>query len=337
MLAQIQLWPEQASTFAAPLDRLTAFLIALTAVISLAIFTTVIYFAVKYRRRAEHQVGQPTHGGLRLEITWTVIPLLVTLVIFGWGAALYFDTARPPENALEVYVVGKQWMWYTQHQGGQRQNAGLTVPLGRPVKLTMISQDVIHDFSIPAFRVKQDVFPGRYTTMWFNPTRAGKFHLFCAEYCGTNHSRMVGWVTVLEPPKFQQWLESPEVDNSRATEGRKLFQQLQCNACHSRGGRGPLLENLYHTDVPLEGGGTAYFDEDYIRESILYPGKKIAAGHRDIMPSFRGQLKERQLTQLVVFIRSLRTGDTPARTEETPAPAVAPPATLPQNPKDQTR
>src|SRR5262249_45362844 len=160
---------------------------------------------------------------------------------------------------------------------------------------------------------------------WFKATRPGKFHLFCAEYCGTNHSRMVGWVTVLEPPKFQRWLESTRVDNSLATEGRKLFQQLQCIACHARGGRGPLLENLYPTDVPLEGGGTAYFDEDYIRESILYPGKKIAAGYRDIMPNFRGQLKEQELTQLIAFIRSLGTGDTPPRTEDTPPPTVAPP------------
>jgi cytochrome c oxidase subunit 2 len=334
MLAQIQLWPEQASAYAPTLDRLTAFLIVLTAVICLAIFTAVIYLAVKYRRRSPNQVGQPTRGGTRLEITWTVLPLLINLFIFGWGAALYVETATPPDNALEIYVVGKQWMWYTQHPGGQRQNAGLTVPLGRPVKLTMISQDVIHDFSIPAFRVKQDVFPGRYTTVWFTATRAGRFHLFCAEYCGTNHSRMVGWVTVLEEPRFQQWLQSTEVDNSEANEGRKLFQQLQCNACHSRGGRGPLLENLYHTDVTLEGGGKAYFDEDYIRESILYPGKKIAAGYRDIMPTFRGLLKERQLTELVAYIRALRTGDTPPRTEETDPPTTAPPATLPRKDKD---
>jgi cytochrome c oxidase subunit 2 len=337
MLAQVQLWPEQASTFAPRVDALTAFLITLTAVFSVAIFTLVIYFAVKYRRRADNQVGKPTHGALRLEITWTVLPLLIVLFIFAWGADVYFETARPPENALDVYVVGKQWMWYTQHPGGQRQNQGLTVPLGRPVKLTMISQDVIHDFAIPAFRIKQDVLPGRYSTLWFKATKPGKFHLFCAEYCGTNHSRMVGWVTVLEPPQFQQWLESTRVDNSLATEGRKLFQQLQCISCHTRGGRGPLLENLYRTDVQLEGGGTAYFDEDYIRESILYPGKKIVAGYRDVMPNYRGQLKELELTQLIAFIRALRTGDTPPRTEETPPPTAAPPATLPRETKDKTR
>ncbi len=157
MFAQVQLWPEQASTFAPRVDALTGFLIGLTAFFSVTIFTTVIYFAVKYRRRPERQVGEPVHGGLRLELTWTIIPLLINLFIFTWATDVYFETARPPENALEVYVVGKQWMWYTQHQGGQRENAGLTVPAGRPVKLTMISQDVIHSFSIPAFRIKQDV------------------------------------------------------------------------------------------------------------------------------------------------------------------------------------
>jgi cytochrome c oxidase subunit 2 len=311
-------------------DALTAFLISLTAFFTILIFTMVIYFAVKYRRRAGHEVGKPATGTLRLEIFWTVTPLLIALFIFAWGADVYFDSVRPPENSLEVYVVGKQWMWYTQHATGQRQNAGLTVPLGRPVKLIMISQDVIHDFSIPAFRVKQDVFPGRYSTLWFKATKPGKFHLFCAEYCGTNHSRMVGWVTVLEQPKFEDWLQSTRVDNSAAVEGRKLFQQLHCIACHGRGGRGPILENLYHTDVPLEGGGTAYFDEDYIRESILYPGKKIAAGYRDIMPHYRDRLKEGDLTELIAYIRSLRTGDTPPRTEDSPPPEKAPPAPLPR-------
>ncbi len=325
MLAQVPLWPEQASTFAPQVDALTAFLISLTALFSIVIFTMVIYFAVKYRRRSPNQVGTPAHGATRLEIAWTVLPLIIVLGIFTWGATIYFETASAPENALDVYVVGKQWMWYTQHAGGQRQNQGLTVPLGRPVKLTMISQDVIHDFSIPAFRIKQDVLPGHYSTLWFKATKAGKFHLFCAEYCGTNHSRMVGWVTVLEEAKFQQWLESTKVDNSDGTEGRKLFQQLQCIACHARGGRGPLLENLYRTEVMLEGGGKAYFDEDYIRESILYPAKKIAAGYRNIMPSFRGRVTERQLLELTTYIRSLREGDTPPRTEETDPPTVAPP------------
>jgi cytochrome c oxidase subunit II len=329
LLADVPLWPEQASTHAPRVDALTAFLISLTAFFTIAIFTMVIYFAVKYRRRSPDQVGQRTHGGMRLEITWTVGPLLIALFIFVWGADVYMDYSRVPDNALEVYVVGKQWMWYTQHATGQRQNAGLTVPLGRPIKLTMISQDVIHDFSIPAFRVKQDVVPGRYSTLWFKATKPGKFHLFCAEYCGTNHSRMVGWVTVLEPSRFEEWLQSTAADDSAADQGRKLFQQLHCIACHARGGRGPILENLYRTTVRLEGGGTAYFDDDYIRESILYPGKKIAAGYRDIMPNYRDRVSERELADLIAFIRSLRTGDTPPRTEDTPAPAKAPPAPQP--------
>ncbi|HYT89505.1 MAG TPA: cytochrome c oxidase subunit II [Gemmataceae bacterium] len=325
-LAQVPLWPEQASTIAPRVDALTIFLIALSAFFTIVIFTTLIYFAAKYRRRYPDQQGEPVKGGLQLELTWTIIPLLIALGIFAWGADVYFEVAHAPDDSMDVYVVGKQWMWYTQHMTGQRENQGLTVPLGRSVKLTMVSQDVIHDFSMPAFRIKMDVVPGRASSMWFKATKTGKFHLFCGEYCGTNHSRMVGWVTVLEPTQFQQWLGSLKVDGSPASEGRKLFLKYQCATCHSGDAqaRAPLLENLYGKKVALEGGGSVLADDDYIRESILLPDAKIVAGYRPIMPSFRGQISDVELLQLVAFIKALGPGQTPPRIEEGEPPAAAP-------------
>ncbi|MCI0460089.1 MAG: cytochrome c oxidase subunit II [Gemmataceae bacterium] len=325
MFAQVPLWPEQASTIAPRVDAVTSFLLALTTFFTILIFTLVIFFAIKYRRRAENEVPRPVAGSMRLELTWTIIPLLIVMVIFVWGTDVYFEMARPPENALEVYVVGKQWMWYTQHVSGQRQNQGLTVPIGRPVRLTMTSQDVIHNFSIPAFRVKMDVVPGMTTTLSFTPTRTGKFHLFCAEYCGTNHSRMVGWVTVLSQSDFQQWLDSPRADGSAADAGRKLFQKLLCVTCHNRDSqRAPSLEGIYRTERPLDDGKVAFADDEYYRQSILYPDKQVRAGFKPIMPSYKGQVNEVELLQLIAFLKALGPGQTPPRTEETGPPAVTP-------------
>jgi cytochrome c oxidase subunit 2 len=324
MLAQVPLWPEQASTVAPRVDAVTGLLLAVSGFFTLLIFTLIIYFAIKYRRRSPTEVPPKTVASMKLEIGWTVVPLFIVLGIYVAGTRVYFEIVHPPDNAMEVFVVGKQWMWYTQHGSGQRENQGLTVPLGVPVKLTMTSQDVIHDFAIPAFRVRQDVVPGRYSTLWFTATKTGKFHLFCAEYCGTNHSRMVGWITVLEPNKFQDWLNSTKVDGSPATEGRKLFQKLQCVTCHSADARAraPVLENLYGTVVPLEDGRKVRADEDYIRESILDPPAKVVAGFKPIMPSFKGQVTETQLIQLVAFIKSLRQGETPKRNETADRPAA---------------
>ena len=324
MFAQVPIFPEQASTFAPEVDGIYTYLVGVSTLITLLITGALFYFAFKYRRRSEHDRPRPTAGSLRLEIAWTVFPLIVFLSFFYLGARVYMNMYRPPDDAMEVYVVGRQWMWYTQHLGGQRQNQGLTVPLGRPVKLTMISQDVIHDFAIPAFRIRQDVLPGRYSTMWFKATKAGKFHLFCAEYCGTNHSRMVGWVTVLPPSEFQEWLASPQVDGSAANEGRKLFLKLQCLTCHSNDAqaRGPNLENLYKTEVPLQDGGRVTATEEYIRESILKPKAKVVAGFQPIMPSYQGQVTEIELLQVFDFLKTLKTGQTPPRTEHNEPPGV---------------
>jgi cytochrome c oxidase subunit II len=295
------------------------FLLGISSFFSMLIFVLIFYFAVKYRRRFPKERPAPAVGSMKLELTWTIIPLLICLFTFAWSAKVYLTMADVPANTMDVFVVGRQWMWKAQHMGGQREINELHVPLGKAVKLTLTSQDVIHNFSIPAFRVKQDVVPGRYVTMWFQATKKGKFHLFCGEYCGTNHSKMVGWVFVMEPSQFQDWLKK-KADGSLVDEGRKVFQKYQCNACHTTDSpaRAPLLEDLYGKNIPLQDGGFIPFTEDYIRESILRPDAKIVAGYRPIMPSFDGQVTEQELIQLIAFIKNLGRGQTPPRTEEGP-------------------
>jgi cytochrome c oxidase subunit 2 len=243
------------------------------------------------------------------------------MTIFFWSAWSYVSMIRPPDDAMEVYVVGKQWMWKVQHPGGQREINELHVPVGKPVKLLMTSEDVIHDFFVPAFRVKQDVVPGRYSTLWFQATKPGRFHLFCGEYCGTDHSRMIGSIVVMERADYDEWL-SQKADLSMAQRGRQLFLKHQCITCHNRQNqRAPLLENLYLKTVALQDGGTVVADERYLTESIRNPKVKIVAGFRPIMPPFSPeQLDEGQLQDLIAFIKSLREGQTPTRNEETPPP-----------------
>jgi cytochrome c oxidase subunit 2 len=226
---------------------------------------------------------------------------------------------------MEIYVVGKQWMWKLQHQGGQREINQLHVPVGRPVKLILTSEDVIHSFFLPAFRLKQDALPGRYVTAWFEATRPGRYDLFCAEYCGTDHSGMIGSVVVQEPAEFEAWLGS-NAEGSLALEGRKLFLKLQCLSCHSSDARAraPVLESVYGQAVPLEGGGTVPADEGYLRESIRNPRAKVVQGWQPIMPPYGPeQVDELGLIQLVAYIKGLRPGMTPSRTEAFPSPAVA--------------
>jgi cytochrome c oxidase subunit II len=304
--------PEQASTFAPHVDALTAYLLAITIFFSTLITVLLIVFAVKYRRRQPDEVPRPRHGSMVLEVTWTVIPLLITMTIFVWGASTYFKAYRIPKQAMEVYVVGKQWMWKFQHQTGQREINELHVPVGARVKLTMTTEDVIHSFYVPAFRIKQDVVPGRYQQLWFEATKTGSFYLFCAEYCGTNHSGMGGHVIVMEPTAYQQWLAGGTGAESAASQGAKLFQERGCASCHQtepggQQGRGPTLYGLFGQQQAITGDGTVTVDETYIRESILNPQAKVAAGFQtpSIMPTFQGQLNEEQILQLIAYIRSL--------------------------------
>jgi cytochrome c oxidase subunit 2 len=302
------LFPESASTIATRVDALYFFLLALAVFFSSLIAGFIVYFAVRFHRRSPDQLGARIHGGLMLELTWTVVPFLITMVIFVWGASVFFAMARPPDETLNIYVVGKQWMWKFQHLDGQREINELHVPLGRPVKLIMTSEDVIHDVFVPAFRVKADVLPGRYTTIWFNPTKAGRYHLFCAEYCGTRHSGMTGEVVVMDPTEYQAWLSGGGPGGSLAENGSKLFASLACNTCHrpDAQGRGPVLEGLFGKTVTLQSGETITVDEAYVRESILNPSAKVTAGFQPIMPTFQGLVTEEQLLELIEYVKSLR-------------------------------
>jgi cytochrome c oxidase subunit 2 len=328
---EFRLFPEQASTVAPQVDAVFFYILGVTVFFTVLIAFLVIYFAVKYRRRSPDECPGATVGSLKLEVAWIVVPFLLTMVMFVWGSSTYFRMATPPDDALEIYVVGRQWMWKVQHPGGQSEVNELHVPLGQPVKLIMTSEDVIHDFYVPAFRTKQDVVPGRYTHTWFEATKAGDDHLFCAEYCGTEHSRMGGWVHVMEPAEYQKWLAERPF-RSMAVEGRALFYKLQCVSCHSANAeaKAPVLEGLYGRTVQLRDHAPVRADEDYIRESILKPDAKVVFGYDPIMPPFllkksaddkEGTLTEEDLMKLIAFIKSLGHGETPPRVEEALSPA----------------
>ena len=319
---RLPLFPEQASNFAPETDHLLYFLLAVAVFFTVLIFGAIFYFAIRYRRRSDRELPRVLHTGLALEIVWSVIPFGLTMIMFGWGADLFFRESRPPTNALQIYVVGKQWMWKLQHMEGQREINELHVPAGRPVRLTMTSEDVIHSFFVPAFRTKEDVVPGRYSTTWWTPTKPGKYHLFCAEYCGTNHSRMIGWIYVMEPQEYQAWLSGGRGFGSLAENGEKLFQDLACGNCHKADGSGrcPNLVGLFGRNVQLADGRTIKADEGYIRESILQPNAKIVAGYQPLMPTFQGLVTEEGVLQLVEYIKSLgrQPGTTPAEVSPNP-------------------
>ena len=325
---QLPLWPEAASAVASDVDHLYIYLTLVSVVMSVLIFGTIFVFALKYRRRGD-EVPAPMHGSWKLEVTWSVIPFLVMLTFFWWGAKIYFLNATPPPDAIDVYAIGKQWMWKLQYPGGQREINELHVPIGRPVKITLASEDVIHSFFIPALRVKHDVVPGHYDVMWFNATKPGRYHLFCAEYCGTEHSGMVGWVTVMEPADYENWLTGGGPVGSMAQQGERLFEQLGCSTCHllDRQGRSPSMRGLYGSRVQLSDGKTILADAAYIRESILNPNAKIVTGyHPNVMPSFQGQISEEGILQLIVYIKSLAAPSTPgAPTASTVQPGAAQP------------
>ena len=241
-----------------------------------------------------------------LEILWSVVPFLITLVMFTWGSSLYIANQRVPDAAAEINVVGRQWMWKIQHPNGRREINELHLPLGQAVRLRLASQDVIHSFYIPAFRLKQDVVPGRYSSMWFQPARTGEYHLFCAEYCGTYHSGMIGRVVVMEPEDFERWLGGTSGE-SPVEAGEKLFSDFDCANCHAAGSqqRCPQLGGLFGTDVTLQDGRKVKFDEAYMRESIINPNAKIVRGYAPLMPTYRGQLSEEQILDLIAYVRSL--------------------------------
>jgi cytochrome c oxidase subunit 2 len=323
MLDNFPLWPDRASATAGNVDALYIFLLIVSGLMTLLIFTAVVYFAARYRHR-KGVLAEQIEGSTPLELTWSIIPLFVFMVIFVWGAVVYFKGRTPPRDSTEVYVVAKQWMWKVEHAEGQREINELHVPVGRNVKLIMTSQDVIHSFYVPAFRMKQDVLPGRYTVEWFRATKPGTYHLFCAEYCGTQHSGMIGSIVVMDPAQYEAWMSGGTTGPLSAT-GEKIFAELGCVTCHRSDiqGRGPNLHGVFGKPVQLEDGRIVTADENYVRESILDPGAKVVKGFKPVMPTFQGLVSEEQLNALVAYVKSLNAGESGAK------PAVAVPPTAP--------
>lgn len=309
-----QWYPERASTFAADVDYLYAFIVGVTVFFTVGISLAVLYFAIRYRRRKADEIPVQIEGSLALELTWSIIPLIIAMVIFFWGTKLFMEMAKRPPDALPIYVVGKQWMWKIQHPDGRREINSLHVPVGQAFQMIMTSEDVLHSFYIPAFRVKSDVVPGKYSTLWFKATKEGVYHLFCAEYCGTSHSGMRGSVTVMSPAAYEEWINgqvpgAPKLSMVEA--GAQLFAERKCNTCHEGqpGAQGPLIRGIFGHPVTLANGQTVTADENYIRESILKPQAKLVQGFAPVMPAFAGQLGEEQILQLIAYIKSLKSAE----------------------------
>jgi cytochrome c oxidase subunit II len=316
--------PEPASTFAWQVDSMYFVLIGISALFTIPIVFLIVYFGVKYRRGSRAERKQ-AHTPVWVEWSWIGGLLVLILPVFVWSASTYITMVRPPPDAMRIAVVGRQWMWKFQHPTGQREINQLHIPVGQSIELMMTSEDVIHSFYVPAFRTKQDVIPGRYSTLWFHAIRTGTYHLFCAEYCGAQHANMVGSVIVMEPAGYQEWLRGgdqqapngPQTPESMAQAGQLLFQRNGCASCHlpDGSGQGPKLTGVFGSQVQLEGGAIVTADENYIHESILNPSAKVVHGYDPIMPSFQGQLSEDEIMQLIAYVQSLGvsggTGPTP--------------------------
>src|SRR5262244_3462543 len=309
------LYPEQASNFAPNVDALMAYITAVCVFFAVAITAAIIIFFFKYQRKKPGEIGVPIHGDSRLEALWLVVPAVLALTMFAGGAVLYVNYRITPKDTLDIYAIGKQWMWKLQQPNGRKEINELHVPVNRNIKLILGSEDVIHNFYVPAFRVKMDVVPGRYNTLWFRPTKTGKYHFFCSQYCGTNHAVMGGWVTVMDPAEYAAWLSGEAGAVNPVSAGEKLFSQLACVTCHLANGTGraPSLNGVYGAKVLLTDGSIVVADEAYIRESILQPKAKIVAGYQPVMPTFQGLVTEEQILSLTAYIKSLQSQPVPAK------------------------
>ena len=308
----------RASENAAEVDHLLWALLIISAAVLALVMALLLRYIVKYRASSEFDRGAEAQKSWRFESAWTAATLLIFLGLFVWGARLYVRLFEPPRDALTIYVIGKQWMWKVEHIGGQREINSLHVPVGRAILLVMTSEDVIHDFSVPAFRVKHDVLPDRYETLWFTPTRVGTYRLYCTQFCGVDHAKMHGEVVVMSPPAFERWLAQNGGAGDLAREGRAVFLRFGCGGCHvGTAGEGsatvpaPSLAGLYGSPVPLAGGGVVVADERYLHDSIVDPGREVVAGYEPIMPSFAGQIGEEDIVKLVAYIKSLAPGERP--------------------------
>ncbi|MBV9784513.1 MAG: cytochrome c oxidase subunit II [Acidisphaera sp.] len=320
-----------ASSNAPEVDALLAALLLMSCAVLALVFGLMFFYVVRYRAGSRIDRGALAERTFRFEISWTAATLAIFFGLFLWGADLYVRLFEPPADALKVYVVGKQWMWKVEHPGGQREIDTLHVPADQPIELVMTSEDVIHDFSVPAFRLKRDVVPGRYETLWFRADRPGTYHLYCDQFCGTDHAHMVGEVVVLSGPDYRKWLSVTPGSETLAAQGQALFIHFGCSGCHGGNGAGsyggpggsppgstgqapapsystvraPPLVGLYGSPVPLSDGSVVIADDRYIRDSILDPGAQIVASYQNVMPSFAGQISEEDLVKLIAYIKSL--------------------------------
>ncbi|MGI8671410.1 MAG: cytochrome c oxidase subunit II [Luteitalea sp.] len=328
MGGSFNLFPVQASTFASRVDNLYFFMLAVTVFFSVLVAALIVVLAVRYQRRRADEVGANIHGSTALEIIWTAIPLLITLVMFVWGTSVYFALAKPPAESMEIYVVGKRWMWKAHHLTGHREINQLHIPVGTPVKLLISSEDVIHSYYIPAFRTKMDAVPGKTTTLWFEANQAGEYRLFCAEYCGTQHSGMIGKIVAMAPRDYQQWLAGGAPAGTLTSTGAQQFASLGCVTCHQGegNGRGPSLVGVFGKPQSMANGARVLADEAYLRESILNPQAKMVQGYPPLMPTYQGQISEEGLVSLIAYIKSLGAG-APGGAQGGSATPAATPAT----------
>lgn len=340
MVGEFRLFPESASSVSGQVDTLYIFMLCVASFFTLLIFLLIVCFCIYYRRGAVRNREISKGGFWVLEVTWFLIPLGLTMIMFAWGADLYRLIATPPEDCITIDVMGKQWMWKVQHANGRREINTLHLPVDTKVRMRMISEDVIHSFYIPNFRVKQDVLPGRYASLWFEATKLGTYHLFCAEYCGTSHSGMRGHVEVMSQAEYAAWLRGVQGPTPQAT-GEMLFQQYRCHTCHmSETPRGPSLVGLAGSTVPLSDGTTVVADDDYLRESILNPSAKLVAGFEPLMPTYQGQIGEEDIRALIEYIKTLQpTAGPPPQSGETqqgPPANQSQPEAAEQPPGEQT-
>ncbi|HTX40275.1 MAG TPA: cytochrome c oxidase subunit II [Acidobacteriaceae bacterium] len=314
-LTNFAIFPPEASSIAPYADALYFFLIFISVIGLGAVAALVVTFSIRYRQ-SRHPVATQIEGSTLLEATWTIIPLILFMITFVWGALLYFRIYSPPPNAMNIYVVGKQWMWKIEHPGGQHEINALHIPINRPIQLTLISQDVFHSFSVPAFRVKREVIPGRYNTVWFEATKPGVYHLFCTQYCGTLHSQMIGWVYAMKPEDYEAWASGSTSGHSLAQNGERLFAALGCNSCHNDtpNAHGPNLAKVYGARLQLQNGQFVTVDDAFLRDTILNPTLHQVAGYAPIMPTYQGQVTEDGLIDLVEYIKQL---DSDYRIEQT--------------------
>jgi cytochrome c oxidase subunit 2 len=300
--------PEVASTQAVVTDRIYFGLLVLSGVIIVLVAALLLIFSIRYRRGSKAERGaMPKVMSREFEIGWTSATLFLALFIFWWVSSSQLSALAAPKNALEIHVVAKQWMWKTQHANGAREINELHVPIDKPVRLVMTSEDVIHSFFVPAFRMKKDVLPGRYTETWFQPNKLGVFHLFCAEYCGSEHSRMTGRIVVISKDEYSSWLTAQPQGDSLAKQGEAVFRARGCSGCHAEASKvhAPSLNGLYGRPVQLADGRTVTADEAYLRDSMLKPRQDVAVGYEPIMPSYAGILTDGEIISLTAYIRSL--------------------------------